>query len=769
MVLIAVVLGFYSYARYRIKKALHDLPEKIGVDIQQTADGFSFSKSDGSHTIFTVRASKEVQYKGGSLATLHDVTIIIYGKHADRYDQIYGSDFEYDQSTGEISAKGEVQIDLQANAAGPSRPDQTQPDEVKNPIHVKTRGLSFNRNTGIARTSEVVEFVIPQGRGSAHGAEFDSNAGTLVLGSEVNFATELRTANRQPSPANLRAEHAVLYQHENQIRLDRVNVREPNRDLRANRVTISLRDDNTIEQVVASGEVELTGSSPQEMDLHAEEAAFQVSSDDHLQSGLLSGNVTVQLKQPEAETHGRADRVALAFAGKNQLESVHASGAVDVIRTRTASATQAADSSELKADGLDVEFKAQLKARNRVDRAVTSGTAQVLLVSPASESDAKRGKSATQTTITAGVLTARFDAESRLRGVHGEPDARVVSSTPGEPDRVSTSRSLDVEFAPSSGAKNADAIHSVVQEGNFHFQEGTREAWAERANYSASTDQLTLTGSPRVAEPQSSATAQEMVFSRAKNEVMARGDVRVTYLTSKTQPGGGMLGGSEAIHVTAPIMVADTKTGVAAFTGGARLWQSVRVVEAAEIEFSRNDRGLSAHGTAQDRVKCSYVANSGSGKLVPITITAAQLHYTDVQRLARFSGGVNAAQEDSALQAEAMDVLLKPANASRGSANSAANGASANNPAGASELDRIIATGNVALEQRDRKANGEKLVYVADLGQSTLTGSPGHPPTLSDAEHGSVTGDSLTFYNRDDRVVIDSGSSRTLTQTRVRK
>ena len=73
--LIAVILGFFAYTRYKVSHFGRDLPGKLGVNIQQDANGFTFSKSQGGHTLFTLHASKLVQYKGGGRATLHDVSI----------------------------------------------------------------------------------------------------------------------------------------------------------------------------------------------------------------------------------------------------------------------------------------------------------------------------------------------------------------------------------------------------------------------------------------------------------------------------------------------------------------------------------------------------------------------------------------------------------------------------------------------------------------------------------------------------------------------
>jgi lipopolysaccharide export system protein LptA len=105
-VLVAAVTISYWIARSRVAPVLHNVPQQLGIDIQQTSDGFSLSKSEGGRTIYTIKASKAVQFKRGGHAELNNVNIVVYGKNHDRYDQIYGDHFTYDQQTGDIKAVG---------------------------------------------------------------------------------------------------------------------------------------------------------------------------------------------------------------------------------------------------------------------------------------------------------------------------------------------------------------------------------------------------------------------------------------------------------------------------------------------------------------------------------------------------------------------------------------------------------------------------------------------------------------------------------------
>src|SRR5246127_580846 len=148
VLLSVVVAGMYFYARWRATDVLKSIPGKIGYNIKQTAEGFQFSKSDGKRTLFTVQASNLKEFKLNGNAELHNVSIVLYGRDSSRFDQIYGDDFAYNQKTGDVTAKGEVQIDLVANPAGLASPDQSAPQDLKSPIHLKTRDLVFNKDSG---------------------------------------------------------------------------------------------------------------------------------------------------------------------------------------------------------------------------------------------------------------------------------------------------------------------------------------------------------------------------------------------------------------------------------------------------------------------------------------------------------------------------------------------------------------------------------------------------------------------------------------------
>ena len=69
------------------------------------------------------------------------------------------------------------------------------------------------------------------------------------------------------------------------------------------------------------------------------------------------------------------------------------------------------------------------------------------------------------------------------------------------------------------------------------------------------------------------------------------------------------------------------------------------------------------------------------------------------------------------------------------------------------------------IQQLTRRATGENLTYEAAEDKFTLVGGP---PSIFDAERGKITGDSLTFFRHDDRVLVEGkANSPVITNTRV--
>jgi lipopolysaccharide export system protein LptA len=412
-----------------------------------------------------------------------------------------------------------------------------------------------------------------------------------------------------------------------------------------------------------------------------------------------------------------------------------------------------APSSSPAKDAQDIEMTAPVmdfivKGGRQLERAESSGPPQIVITQPGANQ---------KTAVTAAKFTAKFTEKNRLATLHGEPDAQIVSSklssTPGQPDRVSTSQMLDVVFRPEGG------VASITQSGGVAYVDGTQKAWAQRGDYTAADQLLVLSGSPRVVDNGMTTTAQTIRMNRTTGDAIAEGNVKSTYSDLKAQPDGGMLASSDPIHVSSRSMTAHRSPAVAVYSGDARLWQNANVVEAPTLQFDRDHRSLIAQGVAQGTlaqpVSTVLVQMDKSGKVTPIRITSAHLNYADAERRIFLDGGVTAKGSDATLTGRQMTVFLLPRSQSQTAAG----------PGMPGQVERIVAENKVVITQPTRHATGDKLVYTAAEDKFVLTGGP---PSIFDAERGKIMGDSLTFYRHDDRVLVEGKeTSPTVTRTQV--
>ena len=400
-----------------------------------------------------------------------------------------------------------------------------------------------------------------------------------------------------------------------------------------------------------------------------------------------------------------------------------------------------------------------------------SGAAQISITQEPAASTAKPER----TLVTAGKFDAEFTdsgGRNHLARIHGAPDARIVNSTPGQPDRISTSESIDAAFLPQGG------IESLVQNGSVAYSDGQgadkrTQAWANSARYTPADQMLALTGSPRVANGGMATTANSIRINRATGDALAEGEVKSTYSELQEQPNGALLASSSPIHVTARSMTAHNAPVLALYTGNVRLWQDANVVEAPSLQFDRDHRSVTAQGTAAKPVQTILIkaekpadskkatpkaGKSSSNALAsaPITITALKLTYADADRTIHYEGGVNATSSAFTASAKTVNAYLLPHHQASANQSLAEPG----------QLDHMVAEGSVVIRQQpNRKAEGQKLVYTAADDKFVLTGGP---PSIFDAEHGKITGVSLTFFGRDDRVLVEGeASSPVVTTTRV--
>ena len=266
---------------------------------------------------------------------------------------------------------------------------------------------------------------------------------------------------------------------------------------------------------------------------------------------------------------------------------------------------------------------------------------------------------------------------------------------------------------------------------------------------------------PRFGDRRSRTSARQITLDENSHQGIAEQEVRSTYLPEQNPgaPIAGPLSSSEPVYVIAERMVSHPSSGITRYEGGpgrgrARLWQKDELIEARTLVLERDSRRLTAEG----EVITLFLEGGGESpqrSRSPIRTSAERMVYTDHDRRAHYQGGVILRRGDSTLKAATLDAHLLPADQVQ---------------PGQSRLQRVLARGGVEMLDssagRQRSGAAELAEYFASEQKIVLRGGQ---PYLYDPQRGYTRGPELTYYIRDDRILVRGDSAaRTVTEHRVR-
>lgn len=775
--LVVVLAGFFLWSGLQYRRIVQNLPHRLGANIQQTANGFTYSQSSHGHTLFTIHASRLMSFKNEK-AELHGVSITLYGPPGShRTDRIYGSEFQYDRKNGIASSQGKVEIDLQ----NPSQNGQGKP---RRPIQVQTSQLTYNSKTGLAQTSQYTQFSLPLGQGHATGATYNSKTGLLVLERKVFLQTQPGKSTGN-SGAIIHAAHLSFLRDSNQATLLLPVIQTRQQTTSANQALLYFRPDGSADHITAQGNVRMT--TPAGAMVFSKLAQIALNSQNQPRIASLSGGVTYTSHTPRESMNATARHAQLVFQaepghpGRTLLQHAQFVDSVHLIQQLTGvpGDPRAVSTRNVSGGLADVTFVPGAGDAKAIPATITLrqnalATLHTVYTHQPSE----------QTSIRADKLIATLNAGRILRTVTGIGHAELSSLGKNGSVNTTHSDSLHLVFAQQvqkhaargrkPGSVATVQLVSAIEDGHVvmrqmpaktaHVEQQPITAWAEHAEYSASDDMVRLTGNPSLRQAGALELAADSIdYDRASGAALATGNVKATYRqpsSTARMPSAGpapQLGGKGPTHVIASRAELSSAKSQAFFYGApghpARLWQDGNSVSAPVIELRRNPQELHAFGHGKDAVNAAFAAvMGGKGKPGMVRVASDTLLYSGKSHQGDFQGHVTAVDAFGSMRASRINMRMAPA--------------AAHQP---NQLQQMIATGNVVLTQPGRRAVGTRLVYTANDERYVLTGHPGALPYLVDRVHGKTTGAALIFNNRNDSVEVNGGKGSAVTETSVPK
>jgi lipopolysaccharide export system protein LptA len=814
VLLLLSLLVFLAVGKWKNPLNRSDVPQRLGINVQQEAGGFTYSQSQGGRTLYKIHASKVVELKDKH-ATLHDVEIELYGDDGSRMGHIKGDEFAWDEAAKTATSAGAVEITLMRPGVAPAiapkvaaghiasdvpkgSPVASVVEAVKQgEIHAKTSGLTFDKNSRVASTSQQVIFSAMQGSGSSMGATFDSKRGLLVL----DRAVEL-TAKRGDATVQIHAQHAEFERETDVCVLHAILAEYQGGQASAGNATVLFREDGSAVQLEAMNGFTLNTAGGDHMAAPTGQVEFDEHN--HPRKGHLEGGVTMDSVSESGggdgkrrrQLHGGAPAANFDFDVQGKLQHVHLEKgvAMDSEELSEAAGQPQRQSRHWRSPVADLDFRDS--GHGQIEPVALRGSGGVVVTG-----ESQRGKGvATPLRFSADEVAGEFGPGSRLTAMHGVGHASIEESTETGAQQTTSGDRIEAHFAVRAksgerlGAKRGTSregeLQSASVEGHVVLtqQQAAKagavlpppmRATAGRAVYEAAEERLYLTLSPRVENGAVQLTADKVDVSRASGDAFAHGNVKASWTDAgaagnsrqgrpEASRGSVALGGQGPAHVVAAEAELRHATGEATFSGHARLWQQANSIAAPVIVLDHERQTLVARATNRGEPVLAVLltaagpeAGSGAAKQagrssqpVVIRVRSGDLTYSDSERKAMMHGGVLGAvvaeTGTATLSSDQVEITLTPAGKT---------------VQGQAQVDRMTARGHVVLTSEGRRGTGEQLVYTTATGEYVLTGTAAAPPRMTDPARGTVTGESLIFRGRDDSVSVEGGGSRTTTQT----
>ncbi len=720
-------------------------PPPLAANQERQSIGLTISKNEGDRTVFIVQASKSTDLRGEDISLLEDVKVTVFGKLGDRHDVIHTHSCRYAKNKGAIECNGDVQIDLES--AADALRTQTAANTQPNLIHVTTSAVSFNRESGLAQTTQPVKFTMPDGDGEGLGATYSSEEGLLRLDKDVRITlreTGPLAAGKKPgTPASnviLRGASLEIAKQLGKVVLaGPASATTPTQQLSAGLMTVLLDDQNRAKTLVA--EPGALNQTP-EVTAHGGKGPAGAGT---LRADLMKANLApegwIRTIEVQGNLHAKSENGdVLADAGTvemwpavNQAKLLTLQGNVHV--TQRDPKTQTAR--KLTTSVLQLSFAGGKSGEpNPVQRAETMARGAMEWNDTATS----------QSKLTADKLAVDFGAAGKAKNLIATGNVETQRQFQDRPMQTATAANGDAQL------DSGGAWTQMTLRGNVHMKEGLRTADAQQAVFVRGSQSTVLTGQAVVRDESSETHASKITFHQQTGDVDAEGNVVSTDFGNKKD---SVQLSPVPSHITAQRMTGNSKTGEALYTGHARLWQGPSVLEANSIQLLRDKRILNAIGD----VRALFPKQANDPKKPKETdvwhISSGTLTYWDAEDRAHLEKDVVVQSADERMKGPVLDLYFtREADAK-------------NTAPGTSRISKAVGTGGVEVQQGERRGTAERGVYTAADDKFVLSGGT---PTLYDGNEGATTGRELTFNIADDTIVVDSGNgTRTLTRHRVQR
>lgn len=746
-IIVVVLASTYSARLARMEKEAPAAPKPLTAGIDATAEGWRYRKADATRRgpdgepcpVVEVAAKSFKQVKEPASFDLEGVDLKFFRRCGQTFDEVKSAKASFDTSSGMLYSEGEVEITMGLH------PEENGPNRL---IRIVSSGVHFESQTGKAFTDRAAAFTFDKGDGKAVGADYDPNNRQLHMKSQVEL--NWRGGGPKAVPMKVETQDLVYYEQLSVITLDPwAKLTRGATRVEGGKTFVTLAEDR-IQKVESDNARGVQKEPGRNVEYSAGHVVMEFNEEGIVNKVTGDRDAKLLSISDTGQTSVHSGRIELGMKPEGSdsvLERALASGqAVVESKPAVKQGTPPGDTRLLKSDVIEMKMRTGGREIDSVETHAP-GTLEFIPNRPAQPRRFLKGEK----------FWIAYGPENQVQSFRTIQASTRTDNPPRNgkpvPPIITSSKEFKATFDPKT-----HQVAQLEQTTDFRYEQGDRKAQADRALLDERSDRITLTGAARVTDPSGGAAADTIVINQQSDEFIADGHVTSTRLPDKKKGGApGMLSSAEPVQAKANRMISTNRNQNVRYEGNAVAWQGANRIQADRIEIDREKQTMHAAGSVVSQF-VDKPPKPKDGKPQPLpaqpqftVVKAPEMFYTDKDRLARYLGGAVMNRPNMTVNAREIKAYLTDSESD-------------------SSLDRAFADGAVTIVQtrRDRTRTGtsEHAEYYAADEKIILTGGQ---PQFVDSLKGTTKGKQLTYFAKDDRLLVDGVESQRAESTIIRR
>lgn len=706
-------------------------PSQLPAGLSAKASKWEWANNQGDKPKAIIRAASFREIKDPPSTELEGLELLLYDSSGTKYDLVESAQARFTKGDRVLFSESDVKITMGIPEGG-ERPNRV--------LEIKSSGVRFELDTNNASTEKPVWFKFGQGEGKAVGAAYNPALRELTLRSGVELTWH--------GPKTMQVEAGEALYKENESKVYLKPWAKLTRDalvLNAQASVIEL-DKGVVRRVDAANAVGTDKQKGRTLEYGADGLRLDFNAKGQAEGVEGTGNARLASTNEREHLLMNAGRVKLDFlasAEDSVLQKAFAQGSARVESKPAARPNvQPAETKVLASDSIEMKMRPGGEEIERLDT-MDPGVIELL---PNRPTQRKRRLEGERIYMTYGKNNMLEQLHSVKSATRTEPAALPASKAPPV---LTWSQDLVASFSPVNGE-----LAKLEQWTNFRYQEGGRQATAERAMLEQEKNEINLTGKARVWDATGSTDADAILLDQKTGDFSATGRVRSVREGERKTNAAGLMNGSEPVRATANQMFSTAKNTQVRYEGRAVMWQGANRLSADRIDIDRPAQVLKANGQVVSQLLDRQANPKTPGQVFTI-VRAPELLYSDKDQFAHYRGGsVLLTRPGLRVKGEEIRAYLSS------NENSQSNWEGPNGG-----LEKAFADGKVEIvESQDTKSRqgwGDHAEYYPGEARLVLEGRrPKMVDLLAGIPQRTTEGKSLVWFANNDRLIVDGEENR---------